>query len=309
LDSLAATDKIIAAGAVVTREGPKGPEYLLVYRDYRDDWTFPKGKVESGEHILAAAVREVREETGFAIELGVPLPTQTYKIEGRIKDSHYWFAKLLSGTFVPNDEVNEIAWLTFDEAAKKLTYEHDVDVLKAAADAKVTKPMIVLRHTQSVKRVEWAISAESLDEPDAYRPLTSVGRIQAGMLSSALAAYGISELHSSDSVRCRDTVGPYATARSLAITLEPSLSEEQHLDSPENASKRARELATIDSAFVLCTHRPVMPTVMEALANKFELETEVKKAFDPALTPGSMVVYHRDLSDLTKIVAVERHMH
>ena len=52
-----------------------------------------------------------------------------------------------------------------------------------------------------------------------------------------------------------------------------------------------------------------MPTVMEALANKFELETEVKKAFDPALTPGSMVVYHRDLSDLTKIVAVERHMH
>ena len=309
MDSLAATDKIIAAGAVVTREGPKGPEYLLVYRDYRDDWTFPKGKVESGEHILAAAVREVREETGFAIELGVPLPTQTYKIEGRIKDSHYWFAKLLSGTFVPNDEVNEIAWLTFDEAAKKLTYEHDVDVLKAAAAAKSTTPMVVLRHTQSVKRAEWAISAESLNEPDAYRPLTSVGRIQAGMLSSALAAYGISELHSSDSVRCRDTVGPYATARSLAITLEPSLSEEQHLDSPENASNRARELATIDSAFVLCTHRPVLPTVMEALANKFELETEVKKAFDPALTPGSMVVYHRDLSDLTKIVAVERHMH
>ena len=182
-------------------------------------------------------------------------------------------------------------------------------MLKAAAAAKATTPMVVLRHTQSVKRAEWAISAESLHEPDAYRPLTSVGRIQAGMLSSALAAYGISELHSSDSVRCRDTVGPYATARSLAITLEPSLSEEQHLNSPENASKRARELAVIKIPFVLCTHRPVLPTVMEALANKFELETEVKKAFDPALTPGSMVVYHRDLSDLTKIVAVERHMH
>ena len=130
---MAATDKIIAAGAVVTRQGPKGPEYLLVYRDYRDDWTFPKGKVESGEHILGAAIREVREETGFAIVLGIPLPTQTYKIEGRIKDSHYWVAQLLSGTFVPNDEVDEIAWLTFDEAAKRLTYEHDIDVLKAAA--------------------------------------------------------------------------------------------------------------------------------------------------------------------------------
>lgn len=306
---MAATDKIIAAGAVVTRVGTNGPEYLLVYRDYRDDWTFPKGKVESGEHILGAAIREVREETGFAIELGVPLPTQTYKIEGRLKDSHYWFAKLLSGTFVPNDEVNEIAWLTFEEAAKELTYEHDVDVLKAAVNAKATTPMVVLRHTQSVKRAEWAISAESLDEPDAYRPLTSVGRIQAGMLASALAAYGISELHSSDSVRCRDTVGPYATARSLAINLEPSLSEEQHLQSPEDASARASELAAIDSAFVLCTHRPVLPTVMEALANKFELEIEFKKAFDPALTPGSMVVYHRDAANLSKVVSVERHMH
>jgi spore maturation protein CgeB len=48
---------------------------------------------------------------------------------------------------------------------------------------------------------------------------------------------------------------------------------------------------------------------MEALASKFELETEFKKAFDPALTPGSMVVYHRDAADLSKVVSVERHLH
>jgi len=306
---LAATDKIIAAGAVVTRTGPQGKEFLLVHRDYREDWTFPKGKVESGEHIVGAAVREVREETGFAIELGMPLPAQTYKIEERTKDSHYWSAKLLSGTFLPNDEVDEIAWLTFDEAAKRLSYEHDVDVLKAANVAKETTPMIVLRHTQSMKRAEWANDVENLNEPDAYRPLTSVGRIQASVLVTALAAYGISEVHSSDSVRCRDTVGPYASARSLSVTLEPSLSEEQHVASPDKASDRASELMGLESAFVLCTHRPVIPTVMEVLERKFELETEVKKAFDPALTPGSMVVYHRDSSDLSKIISVERHLH
>ena len=306
---MAATDKIVAAGAVVTRVGPNGTEFLLVHRDYREDWTFPKGKVESGEHVLGAAVREVREETGFAIELGVPLPTQTYKIEGRIKDSHYWSAKILSGTFIPNDEVDEIAWLTFEDAAKTLTYEHDVDVLTAAAAAKKTIPMVVLRHTQSVKRAEWSLSVESLNEPDAYRPLTSVGRIQAGMLANALAAYGISALHSSDSVRCRDTVGPYATTRSLSITLEPSLSEEQHLQSPETAIARASELAKLDEAFVLCTHRPVLHSIMEALSSNFVLENEFKKAFDPALTPGSMVVYHRDSNDLSKVVSVERHMH
>ena len=306
---MAATDKIIAAGAVVTRVGPKGPEYLLVHRDYREDWTFPKGKVESGEHILGAAVREVREETGFAIELGVPLPTQTYKIEGRTKDSHYWFAKLLSGTFVPNDEVDEIAWVNFDEAAKKLTYEHDVDVLKAAVDAKATSPMVVLRHTQSVKRSEWLLSADGLSEIDASRPLTAVGRMQANALVGALAAFGISEIHSSDSRRCRDTVGPFATARSLAVTLEKTVSEERHQEHPEKVRARVTQLAAQSNPLVLCTHRPVMPTVMESLTKSFKLENEVKKAFDPALTPGSMVVYHRDLADLSKVVSVERHLH
>ena len=306
---MATTDRIVASGAVVTRTGPNGKEFLLVHRDYREDWTFPKGKVESGEHIIGAAVREVREETGFAIELGVRLPTQTYKIGERLKDSHYWSARLLSGTFLPNDEVDEIAWLTFDDAARKLTYEHDVEVLKAAQAAPMTIPMIVLRHTQAMKRTEWANDVENLNEPDAYRPLTSVGRIQASMLVTALSAYGITTLHSSDSVRCRDTVGPYASARSLSIGLEPSLSEEQHIQFPEKARVRAGELAAIESAFVLCTHRPVLPTVMEVLAGKFELVTDAKKAFDPALTPGSMVVYHRDASDLSKIISVERHIH
>ena len=52
-----------------------------------------------------------------------------------------------------------------------------------------------------------------------------------------------------------------------------------------------------------------MPTVMEVLERKFELEADKEMAFDPALTPGSMVVYHRDASDLTKIISVERHIH
>lgn len=306
---MAATDKIVAAGAVVTRDGAKGTEFLLVHRGYRQDWTFPKGKVDPGEHVLTAAVREVREETGFAIQLGIPLPTQTYKVEGRLKDSRYWIGHLLSGEFVANDEVDEIAWLTFEEAAKRLTYEHDIEVLTAASVSKRTSPLMILRHTQSVKRAEWLLSADSLAEIDASRPLTAVGRMQANSLIGALAAYGIDEIHSSDSRRCRDTVGPFATARSLAVTLEKTVSEERHQEHPEKAQSRVTELATQPKPLVLCTHRPVMPTVMSALSEHFELVIETKKAFDPALTPGSMVVYHRDLEDLTKVIAVERHLH
>jgi 8-oxo-dGTP diphosphatase len=52
--------EILAAGAVVSRkEKDNGHEVLLVHRPKYDDWSFPKGKLDPGEHIVAAAVREV----------------------------------------------------------------------------------------------------------------------------------------------------------------------------------------------------------------------------------------------------------
>ena len=306
---MAATDRIVAAGAVVTRAGKKEIEFLLIFRKYRGDWTFPKGKVDPGEHLLTAAVREVREETGFAVSLGVPLPTQTYEVDGLRKDSHYWVAQKLAGEFVPNDEVDEIAWLSFEQAKAKLTYKHDQEVLAAAANSIPTIPFIILRHTQSVKRGDWLLSSDALSETDTSRPLTAVGRMQANSLVGALAAFGVAELHSSDSRRCRDTVGPYATGRSLPVVLEKTVSEERHKDNPERAIARVKELAEIPRALVLCTHRPVLSAVMEALSSIFTVENETKKTFDPAFTPGTMVVYHRDATNLRRIVSVERHQH
>ena len=306
---MAATDRIVAAGAVVNRAGKNEIEFLLIFRKYRGDWTFPKGKVDPGEHLLTAAVREVREETGFAVSLGVPLPTQTYEVDGLRKDSHYWVAQKLAGEFVPNDEVDEIAWLSFEQAKAKLTYKHDQEVLAAAANSIPTIPLIILRHTQSVKRGDWLLSSDALSEADTSRPLTAVGRMQANSLVGALAAFGVAELHSSDSRRCRDTVGPYATGRSLPVVLEKTVSEERHKDNPERAIARVKELAEIPRALVLCTHRPVLPAVMEALSSIFTVENETKKTFDPAFTPGTMVVYHRDATNLRRIVSVERHQH
>lgn len=306
---MAATNRIVAAGAVVTRAGKNEIEFLLIFRKYRGDWTFPKGKVDPGEHLLTAAVREVREETGFAVSLGVPLPTQTYEVDGLRKDSHYWVGQRLAGEFVPNDEVDEIAWLSLEQAKAKLTYKHDQEVLAAAANSIPTIPLIVLRHTQSVKRGDWLLSSDALSEADTSRPLTAVGRMQANSLVGALAAFGVAELHSSDSRRCRDTVGPYATGRSLPVVLEKTVSEERHKDHPERAIARVKELAEIPRALVLCTHRPVLPAVMEALSSIFTVENETKKTFDPAFTPGTMVVYHRDATNLRRIVSVERHQH
>jgi 8-oxo-dGTP diphosphatase len=50
---------IKAAGAVVWRGDPDQPEVALIHRGRYDDWTFPKGKLDPGEHTIVAAVREV----------------------------------------------------------------------------------------------------------------------------------------------------------------------------------------------------------------------------------------------------------
>ncbi len=56
--------RILSAGAALYRQENGGHRYLLL-RAYKN-WDFPKGMVEPGEDPLAAAVREVREETGIS---------------------------------------------------------------------------------------------------------------------------------------------------------------------------------------------------------------------------------------------------
>ena len=58
-----APSRRLSAGVVVVRDTEDGPRYLLL-RAYRH-WDFPKGMVETGEEPLAAARREVAEETGI----------------------------------------------------------------------------------------------------------------------------------------------------------------------------------------------------------------------------------------------------
>ena len=123
-----------AGGGVVIRPGPDGGprEVLLVHRPRYDDWSFPKGKCDAGEGFQDAARREVAEETGFACELGAPLAELRYSDQkGRPKVVRYWAMTVTAGSFAPNDEVDQIAWLPFAEARDRLSYPHDADLLDA----------------------------------------------------------------------------------------------------------------------------------------------------------------------------------
>jgi 8-oxo-dGTP diphosphatase len=100
---------------------------LVVHRPRYDDWSLPKGKLEPGESSEDAARREVLEETGMRVQLGDALPTTEYvDRHGRPKVVHYWRMTAIGNMpWQPNDEVDEVRWITGAEAATLLSYEHD----------------------------------------------------------------------------------------------------------------------------------------------------------------------------------------
>jgi 8-oxo-dGTP diphosphatase len=278
---------VVAAGAVITRRG--GREVLLVHRPKYDDWSFPKGKQDPGEHVLTTATREIQEETGLIVRLGRPLPPQYYEVAaGRSKVVNYWVARLAepATTFVPNSEVDEIRWLTPSAAAQRLSYLDDVEVLDAfRTQPKRTSALVILRHATAQKRTAWSA-------PDTERPLSRLGRFEAETLVDALAAYGVTEVHSSPSERCTQTVTPYAGEIGVEVINHPEISEEQ--ESIGGVKSLLDGLMASSRSAVVCSHRPVLPEFFAHLGVQEE-----------PLAPAEFVVCHHRKR---RIVAVERHL-
>ncbi|MFN2557911.1 MAG: NUDIX hydrolase [Nitriliruptorales bacterium] len=122
-----------AAGGIVVRPGASGGEILVIHRPKHGDWSFPKGKLQTGERFQDAALREVEEETGYVCELDYEAGSVTYRdAEDRPKLVRYWRMHPVAGEarFVPTPEVDEIRWVAFEEARHLLTYSHDRDLLE-----------------------------------------------------------------------------------------------------------------------------------------------------------------------------------
>jgi 8-oxo-dGTP diphosphatase len=118
-------DLIRAAGGVVIRDG----RIAVVHRPKYDDWSLPKGKLDPGESFEQAAVREVYEEVGLRCELGRQLEPVHYTAKAGPKIVRYWVMSCDDGEFEPDDEVDEMRWLTPDEARGLLSYDRDRDLL------------------------------------------------------------------------------------------------------------------------------------------------------------------------------------
>ncbi len=133
---MGAIPQVRAAGGLVVRESDDTLELAVVHRPRYDDWSLPKGKLHPGEDWEAAALREVEEETGLRCALGEELESVTYlDRKGRRKLVRYWVMRPLEGKFEPNDEVDELRWVTPDDALGLLPYEHDRRLVQAASSA------------------------------------------------------------------------------------------------------------------------------------------------------------------------------
>ena len=280
---------------------------LIVHRPGRADWSLPKGKIDAGEHVVAAAVRECDEETGFTPVLQAPLATQTYSVQSRPKVVNYWRARSRAEEgFTPDDEIDEIRWIPVADAADHLTYPSDVGLVATAAQLPDTLPLVILRHTQAMKRSEFD------GDVDAERPLTGKGRSQSKALIPLLDAFGVTAVYASSATPVHRDREALREARRHAVTSEPLLTEEGHHADARGAAARAIELALTPEPLVLCSHRPVLPTILESMAIALGVGLEDprwRRAWDPRLPPGGFIVVHREFSEdgPVRVVGVESH--
>lgn len=121
---------------MVFRRGGKGPEYLILHYP-AGHWDFPKGNIEAGESEEETVVREVREETGMEVRL---VPGFRRRIEyfyrreeGLVhKEVYFYLAEAVNGEVRLSYEHSGYAWLGFEDAVKRVTYDNSREVLREA---------------------------------------------------------------------------------------------------------------------------------------------------------------------------------
>jgi ADP-ribose pyrophosphatase YjhB (NUDIX family) len=132
-------------GGVVVRTMPDGSHdvALIKTRNLKgaEVWALPKGGAEPGETPQAAALREVREETGLDADIVEPLDSITYwfswppeKVRYK-KTVHLFLMRATGGdTAAHDDEVEEVRFFALPDAARVVTYRTDKQVLARLAE-------------------------------------------------------------------------------------------------------------------------------------------------------------------------------
>ena len=261
-----------AAGGVLYRPAGAGPEVAVVHRPRYDDWSLPKGKLEHGEHPMAGAVREVREETGVAGRPQLRLPPVHYTLpDGRPKTVDYWLMRATdTGPVQDTDEVDQLVWLPLPTAAERVSYDDERVLLDQVAGLPpVTAVTALVRHAHAGERKKWAGN-------DALRPLDPVGQAQAERLAELLVLLHPERLVTAGPLRCKQTLEPLAAVLGeMPIVIDGAFAEPPDArDAPAKAKLGAQRLLELrgDGVPVICSQGKVMPAMLAALADETDTE-------------------------------------
>ena len=261
---------IRAAGGLVWREGTAGVEVAVVHRPRYDDWSLPKGKLDDGEHPLAAACREVAEESALRPVPGARLPSVRYRVAGpggaidKVVD--FWAMAAADGAtfvpndFVPNDEVDALRWVRLDEAPAVLTDDDYLPVLAAfAALPRITATVLLVRHASAGR-------AEAWDGADTVRPLDSRGVDTAERLAGLLPLFAPVRAVTATPLRCVQTIRPTLDRMALTATEEPVFDEAGH--DPFGAAARVRQLARLGGTSLVASQGGIIPATVDVLSDE-----------------------------------------
>ena len=243
-----------AAGGVVWREGSDGVEVLLVHRPRYQDWTFPKGKLESGESIVECARREVGEEAGVSPTIGRYLGEISYiKPQGRQKVVHYWAMQAGRVRFQPSSEVDKIRWVGEHQLSDRVSYSTERELVQRLGEEwrQPADRILLTRHAAAGTRIKGS-------DLDSARPLSQRGHQQAEGLIEQLQGFEIKIIFTSFATRCHQTVVPLAVSRRKIPMLTQELWEESGAAEVSDLL-RNRPSGTI----LLCSHRPIVRMILE----------------------------------------------
>ncbi len=133
----------LSAGGVVVRAAAEGLEVALAEQDDRNTRErtvrLPKGHLDPGETAEEAALREVEEEIGLTARIVAPLGEVRYAYfeESRelmiSKVVHFFLMSWQSGHgHAADGEMARVFWTPLDEAADRLSFETERDVVQRA---------------------------------------------------------------------------------------------------------------------------------------------------------------------------------
>ena len=258
-----------AAGGVLWRTRADGTvETALVHRPKYDDWSLPKGKLDTGEAAVVAAVREVTEETGQQVVLGRRSIQTRYDVPDGPKRVDYWLMQACGGEFDANPEIDDVRWLPLPDAADVLTHAHDRAVVEDALrdDVPRAPTLLLVRHASAGSRSDW-------DGDDDLRPLDDRGREQAARLAEVLPHFRPTAVLSAARTRCTETVEPLAQALGLEVQPLPVVGEEEYAAHPGTGLAAVATLLTPreqPGVTVVCSQGGAIPSMLMALGVQWE---------------------------------------